>query len=352
MAGSPKCVPDSPAVAAQRGLTDPRAALAAAVAALAPGTPIAVACSGGADSAALAVAAAGLRSDVHPVHLFHVHHGLAPQADQWLARVERLAALLNLPLSLRYVRVATDLGLGVEGAAREARYDALREMAADVRISVILLAHHRRDQAETVLLRLLRGAGVHGMAAMRPDSVRGGLRLLRPWLDVDREQIAKLIDRFAQVTDWLPVEDASNTDPGYARGALRSTLAPALRAHWPAWEQTLTRHARQAADVAGILGEVAAGDLESLDCDPNDASFSLLRWRALSAPRQALVIRHWLAGQGARMPGERRLDDLLRQLRNLHALGHDRNLVWRHGALEVRCLRGRVVADVPGAASS
>ena len=190
------------------------------------------------------------------------------------------------------------------------------------------------------------------MAAMRPDSVRGELRLLRPWLDIDRDQIVTLINEYARNTRWRAVEDPSNTDPGHARGALRSALAPALRAHWPAWEQTLARHARQAADVAGILGEVAAGDLESLDCDPNDASFSLLRWRALSAPRQALVIRHWLAGQGARMPGERRLDDLLRQLRNLHALGHDRNLVWRHDALEVRCLRGRVVADVPGAASS
>ena len=246
---------------------------------------------------------------------------------------------------MRQVRVDTSLGLGVEGAAREARYDALREMATGAGIRVILLAHHRRDQAETVLLRLLRGAGVHGMAAMRPDSVRGGLRLLRPWLGVDREQIVTLIGEFAQGTGWRPVEDPSNTDPGYARGALRGTLAPALRAHWPAWEQTLVRHARQAADVAGILDEVAQTDLAGLECDPADASFSLLLWRALSAPRQALVIRHWLAIQGARMPGERRLDDLLRQLRCLHALGHDRNLVWRHGALELRCVRGRVSAS-------
>ena len=342
MAGSPKCGPDSPEVAPLRGLSDPCAALAAAVAALAPGVPVAVACSGGADSAALAVAAAGLCGSSHPVHLFHVHHGLAEQADAWRLRVERLAVILNVPVRTRAVRVDTSLGLGIEGSAREARYDALRDMAADAGIGVILLAHHRRDQAETVLLRLLRGAGIHGMAAMAPDSVRAGLRLLRPWLDVDREQIVGLIGEFSRATGWCPVEDPSNTDPGFARGALRSALAPGLRTHWPAWEQILARHARQAAEVSGILDEVAAADLARLEYDPSDGSFSLSAWRALSEPRQALVIRHWLAVHGARMPGERRLEDLLRQLRGLHALGHDRNLLWHHGPHEVRCVRGRI----------
>ena len=346
MAGSRKCAADLPDAAPPHGLTGPLAALAASIAVLPPGVPIAVACSGGLDSSALAVAAARLlRGGDHTVHLFHVHHGLAAQADQWSASVERLAALLVLPFSTRHVRVDTGMGLGVEGAAREARYEALNEMATEAGVAVILLAHHRRDQAETVLLRLLRGTGVDGMSAMRPDTMRGGLRLLRPWLEVDREQIAGLIGEFTGATGWIPVDDPSNTDPGYARGALRSALGPGLRAYWPAWEQALTRHARQAADVAAILDEVADHDLAALQCDPVDGSFSLRAWRALSEPRQALAMRRWLAGQGARMPGERPLSELLRQLRGLHALGHDRNLVWRHGALEVRCVRGRVVAS-------
>ena len=346
MADSRKCAPDLAHAAPSHGLTEPLAALAASFAGLAPGVPIAVACSGGLDSSALAVAAASLqRASDHPVHLFHVHHGLTAQADQWSAGVQRLADLLALPLCTRHVRVDTALGLGVEGAAREARYEALGEMAAATGIDVILLAHHRRDQAETVLLRLLRGTGVDGMSAMRPDTVRGGLRLLRPWLEVDRDQLAGLIGEFTNATGWGPVDDPSNTDPGYARGALRSAIAPGLRAHWPAWEQALVRHARQAGDVAAILDAVAAQDLAALQCDPVDGSFSLRAWRALSEPRQALAMRRWLASQGARMPGERRLNELLRQLRGLHALGHDRNLVWRHGALEVRCVRGRIVAS-------
>ena len=346
MVGSRTCAPELPHAAAALGLSEPFAALAASIAFLAPGIPVAVACSGGTDSSALAVAAASVgRCGDHSVHLFHVHHGLAAEADQWSTRVQRLADLLELPLCMRHVRVDTTLGLGVEGAAREARYDALSEMACETGITVILLAHHRRDQAETVLLRLLRGTGIDGMSAMRPDTVRGDLRLLRPWLEVDRAQIARLIDEFAEATGWRPVDDPSNTDPGYARGALRSALAPGLRAYWPAWEQALARHARQAADVAAILDEVADHDLAALQCDPADGSLSLRAWRELSEPRQAFAMRRWLASQGARMPGERRLNELLRQLRHLHALGHDRNLVWRHGALVVRCVRGRVIVS-------
>ena len=92
-----------------------------------------------------------------------------------------------------------------------------------------------------------------------------------------------------------------------------------------------------------MLTEVAAADLESLELDPQDRSFSLLRWRALSHARQVLVLRHWLQMQDVAMPGERRLADLLRQLRQLHALGHDRELLWQHGAVAVRCKQGRVL---------
>ena len=346
MAGSRKCVPDPAHATPDLRLREPGAALAASLAGLAPGAPVAVACSGGADSSALAVAAASVRrANDRPVFLFHVNHGLTACADQWSAGVRRLADLLELPLCVRHVRVDTALGLGVEGAAREARYEALREMAGEAGLSVILLAHHRRDQAETVLLRLLRGTGVDGMSAMRPDTLRGGLRLLRPWLDIDREKLAGLIGEFTAATGWSPVDDPSNTDPGYARGALRTSLAPGLRAYWPAWEQALARHARQAADVTAILDEVAVQDLAALQNDSADGSFSLPAWRELSEPRQALAIRRWLAKQGARMPGERRLNELLRQLRGLHALGHDRNLVWRHDTLEVRCERGRVIVS-------
>ena len=319
-------------------------ALQAALKSLPEHAPVAVALSGGADSAAMAIAAARFcQSSARPLYFFHIHHGLLTQADTWVDHVRELAHLLATPLEVAYVEVAQDSGLGIEGAARESRYAALREMAERHRIDALLLAHHRQDQAETVLLRLLRGAGVNGLAAMQSDTQRQGLRMLRPFLDIDRADLLAYVAAFTTQTNWQPIQDPSNTDPKFARGAFRSGLLPVLQKHWPAWQQTLTRHARQAAETVEILDEVAATDLAGLDVDSVDNSFSLKRWRELSHARQALVLRYWLHIQGVAMPGDRRLADLLRQLRQLHALGHDRDLLWQHGQIELRCRQGRVV---------
>lgn len=320
------------------------ALLKTALSALDPQAPVAVALSGGADSVALAlVAAEYCASTPRPLYFFHVHHGLMSQADGWVAHLQKFSQELNIPLHVRHVQVDLAAGLGVEGAARDARYTALAQLCLEHDVAALLLAHHRQDQAETVLLRLLRGTGVSGLAAMRAEAQRGGMRLLRPWLEVERAELLAVAQAYEQRTGWAAVQDPSNTDPKYARGALRSALAPVLNTHWPAWCQTLVRHAKQASEANEVLDEVAALDLAALDVKLEDQSFSLLAWRSLSAARQALVVRYWLQKQGVAMPGERRLADLLRQLRQLHALGHDRELLWQHGSVAVRCKQGRVV---------
>ncbi|MCF8170822.1 MAG: tRNA lysidine(34) synthetase TilS [Candidatus Methylopumilus sp.] len=320
------------------------ALLKTALSALAPQAPVAVALSGGADSVALAlVAAEHCASTPRPLYFFHVHHGLMSQADGWVAHLQTFSQELNIPLHVCHVQVDLAAGLGVEGAARDARYTALAQLCLEHDVAALLLAHHRQDQAETVLLRLLRGTGVSGLAAMRAEAQRGGMRLLRPWLEVERAELLAVAQAYEQRTGWAAVQDPSNTDPKYARGALRSALAPVLNTHWPAWCQTLVRHAKQASEANEVLAEVAALDLAAMDVKPEDQSFSLLAWRSLSAARQALVVRYWLQKQGVAMPGERRLADLLRQLRQLHALGHDRELLWQHGSVAVRCKQGRVV---------
>ena len=320
------------------------ALLSTALAPLAARAPIAVALSGGADSVALAlIAAQHCAQTARPLHFFHIHHGLVADADVWADHLKIFAKDLNIPLQVSRVQVDQAAGLGLEGAAREARYAALTELDAQHGFAAVLLAHHRQDQAETVMLRLLRGTGVSGMAAMQEDIQRKGMRMLRPWLDVERAELLAVGRDYAQRTGWNVVQDPSNTDPRHARGALRSQLVPTLNAYWPAWRETLARHARQASEANEVLTEVAAADLESLEFDPQDRSFSLLRWRALSHARQVLVLRHWLQMQDVAMPGERRLADLLRQLRQLHALGHDRELLWQHGEVAVRCKQGRVL---------
>ncbi len=323
-----------------------------AVAALpSPPCVLGVACSGGADSAMLAVAASqyGASCGVE-VHLFHVHHGLQASADEWLHRVHDLAHQLKLPCHSRRVHVDLSGGDGLEAAARNARYQALADMASAAGVRHMLLGHHQHDQAETVLLRLLRGAGPLGLAAMATQTERDGLVYVRPWLEMDRQQIIEAAQVYAQQTGWQYVTDPSNYQDRYTRAALRERLAPALDERWPGWRDRLARHARQSAQTAQVLDEVAAADLQSLDLGATDNSFSLARWRELSVARQALALRYWLARQGLPMPTDARLQDLMRQLRQLHALGFDRSMRVRHAGVEIVCQKGRVLvveADTP-----
>lgn len=274
--------------------------------------------------------------------LLHVHHGLQAAADGWRDRVEDLAGLLAAPLRQARVEVDAAGGKGIEAAARDARYAALARLAHEEGIGLVLLAHHRNDQAETVLLRLLRGTGLAGMAAMAPLKSRDGLSYLRPWLDQDRATILRAAQAFAGATGWQPVQDPTNADPRYTRAALRELLAPVLDARWPGWRAIVARHARHMAEANEILDEVARADFAALEPDADGASFSLAAWRRLSPARQAHVLRYWMGRQGARMPTEARLNDLLRQLRGLHSLGHDRQLRVEQAGHVVRCHRGRV----------
>ena len=305
---------------------------------------IGVAISGGPDSAMLAVAAAGFaKSNGLDLHLFHIHHGLQRVADGWQHRVHDLAHQLGVPCHSRRVAVESASGKGVEAAARDARYFALAELAKAAGVHVMLLGHHQHDQAETVLLRLLRGAGPVGLAAMSVRTEREGLVYLRPWLDVKRDDIMHAADQYAQATGWQYVTDPTNTQDRYTRAAVRQRLAPELDARWPGWRDRLVRHAEQAAQTREVLDEVANADLMALDFSPQDRSFSLQAWRGLSNARQALVLRYWLAMQGSPMPSQARLEELMRQLRQLHALGFDRALQLRHAKSTIVCRKGRVL---------
>jgi len=320
-------------------------AIATAVSSL-PERPgqLAVAVSGGPDSAMLAVHALvfGRRESIG-VHFLHVHHGLQAHADQWQAHVHDLANMLQAPCHSRRVEVDGIEGYGIESAARDARYTALAQLAGHAGVRHILLAHHRNDQAETVLLRLLRGAGPTGLAAMAPVSRRQGIIYFRPWLDVDRAGILDQAESFGAMSGWDPVRDPTNADDKYTRAAVRQRLVPELNARWPGWQGNVARHARLSGEVSQVLAEVAADDYARLDPSADGCGFSLQAWRGLSVARQALVLRYWLSLHGQRMPSDARLQNIMRQLRGLHALGHDREMRVKHGAAWIRCVRGRVV---------
>ncbi|MDN5842841.1 MAG: tRNA lysidine(34) synthetase TilS [Alcaligenaceae bacterium] len=304
----------------------------------------AVALSGGPDSAMLAVHAARLAaSSGRVMHCFHIHHGLQHVADDWQTHAHRLASRLGV--SCHSLRVDVDLGRGdgVESAARSARYRGLARLAAQTGVRQICLAHHQDDQAETVLLRLLRGAGPQGLSAMAPESVRDGVQYLRPWLDVPRARIVAAAAAFAQRAAWAPVEDPTNHDPKYTRSALRTQLAPVLDERWQGWQGVLARHARQSRELMELVEGLALEDWQRIEPAPDGLSFSLAAWRTLAPARQAMVLRHWLDRHGLHAPTDARLAELMRQLRGLHALGHDRGMKLKHGDAWITCVRGRVI---------
>lgn len=311
---------------------------------------LAVALSGGLDSMVLLDALAHwvqARRDageaIAPPLAIHIHHGLSEHADAWLAACEREARLRGFAFEARRVSVPRDARQGIEGAARAARYQALAASCDAHGVRWLLSAHHANDQAETVLLQMLRGAGLPGVAAMAVEGelpVAAGnspsrARLLRPLLDVSRETM--LAYAKARSLSW--VEDPSNEDRRYLRNALRHDVMPAIAAHVPAYRETLARFARHAAQAQSLLDQLAQADFD-MACvthDKGDERLQRRRLQALDAPRLANLLRYWAARRGLAMPSEARLDEWVRQIRDAH---DDASLELPHGNSVLRLYRG------------
>ncbi|KAB8318530.1 tRNA lysidine(34) synthetase TilS [Tolypothrix campylonemoides VB511288] len=247
---------------------------------------VAVAYSGGLDSTVLL----HLLRDRPGVRALHVHHGLHPDADAWAAYCEATCAGWGVPLTVLRVRVARDAGDGLEGAARRARYAAFETVLQPG--DVLALAHHRDDQAETFMLRALRGSGVDGLGAMAPWRAFGAAWLWRPLLDTPRAAIARYAD--AHGLRW--VEDPSNTDAALDRNHLRHAVLPALRARWPEADAAFARAAALAREAATLLDAEDDAEIARLSIDANTLSRDGLR--ALPAARRARVLRRWIARLG------------------------------------------------------
>jgi tRNA(Ile)-lysidine synthase len=299
------------------------------------GASLAVALSGGIDSMVLLDAATRLAAR-HPLALsaIHVQHGLSPNADRWADFCAAQCAARNVPLVTHRLRLARERGSSLEAQARAARYERL--LGADV--DVIALAHHADDQAETLLLQLLRGAGPHGLAAM-PAFRAGRPALLRPLLGLARRTLAGC----AAERGLAWIEDESNADRRHARNFIRLEVAPALAARFAGYPATLARAARNQAEAAALADELAVLDAGGA---VDGAGLSRVGLAALSPARARNLLRWFLRERGLRPPSEALLAEMLRQL---VAADEDARIRIVQDGAEIGIHRGRVVIHAPAA---
>lgn len=285
------------------------------------GQQLVVGLSGGIDSVVLLHAL----SELHKCGLsaLHVHHGISPNAERWTGFCEDLARQLDVPFECVKVEVERGSADGLEAAARRARHAAFASAQADW----IVLAHHRDDQAETLLFNLLRGTGVAGAAAMRERSGR----LLRPFLAIGRDEIERYAT--AHRLDWI--EDESNADTRYSRNFLRHRILDPLLKRFPAAAKNIAGAAARFAEAQDLLDDLARADLGAV----SDFPIPVTLLQGLDEARARNVLRHLLARHAAKIPSEARLREALRQMLTAAADRHpdlrfgDHRLVRRRGLL-------------------
>lgn len=307
---------------------------------------VAVAVSGGRDSMALLHCAARMAEPLGlQVIALHVHHGLMPQADAWADHVARVCARWarrGLPVRFAMCRLEGGplRGDSVEAWARAGRYRALGAMAREAGASLVLLAHHRGDQAETFLLQALRGAGPAGLAAMPRSVQRDGLVWARPWLDMPREAL----QAYARRHRLAYVDDPSNADERFARSRLRQGVMPALLTDFPDAESALAASAMQAARAQDLLDEIGDEDLARV-C--TGSALVLKSWSTLSPSRRRNALRCWLYRHGGQRAGTAWLNRLMDEVAAASGPAQ-----WAADGLQVRRYRGRLTLEEGAAANS
>ncbi|RCU48883.1 tRNA lysidine(34) synthetase TilS [Corallincola holothuriorum] len=273
-------------------------------------TSVWVSLSGGLDSVVLMHLLANWHADNAcslPMSAIHVDHGLSKNAQAWAQFCEAQCQQLSLPVKICQVRPKQGPRLSLEAEAREARYNAIQQQLP--KRALLLTAHHLNDQSETFLQRLQRGSGPSGLSAMATVSeLKPGLMVGRPLLSVSRDELAEYAEQ--QGLHW--VEDESNQDLLFDRNFLRHQVLPLLRQRWPSIERTMARSARLCAEQELLLQEFVAADLAAAVSCENALNITYLR--ELTPLRQAYLLRSWLKQQGAQMPSEAQLSNMLSSL--------------------------------------
>lgn len=298
-----------------------------------------VAYSGGLDSHVLLHALAGLRSELPTteVQAVYIDHGLQAASRQWGKHCAAVCAALHIPFQMICVNAHAARGISPEAAARTARYQVLAGLLEPD--DQLLTAHHQDDQAETLLLQLLRGAGSHGLAAMPYCAPLGQGSHVRPLLGFSRAELHAYA--LHQQLTWI--EDTSNTDVAFERNYLRADIMPRLRARWPAMGATLARSAQHAARAAHLSDVVAHIDLRAAR-GPANNTLSAAQLLTLDDARQHNVLRGWIKHLDLPTPSAAHIE---RILQDVVSSAWDATPCVRWPGAEVRRYRDAIYAMPP-----
>ena len=302
---------------------------------------IAVAVSGGLDSVVLldtvCRAAQANTSLATEIWVFHIHHGLQKPADQWLEFCEKLAKKYHVHFDFRLLHFTDKAQGNIEARARVARYEALSELCVEHGVEDLMLAHHQNDQAETVLLQLLRGAGVAGLSGMPEQRLMTNeghaIILWRPLLNQSRADL----EAYAKQHKLKWVEDPSNQSMAYRRNAIRKQIIPRLAKIQPEVIANLARSAELLAQSQKLLDRLAIQDGRAVlkkNALKADALMDLFK---KDLPAANNLLRYWLKLNDLAMPSQERLESWWRDLSAVQASAH---LEWQHDGANIRLWRG------------
>jgi len=307
------------------------------------GKRIGVALSGGLDSVVLLDTVCKTQAaNKHPAEIwaFHIHHGLQKPADDWFIFCEKIAKKYKIHFDFRLLHLGSESSQGnVEARARAGRYDALAELCAEHGIEDLLLAHHQNDQAETVLLQLLRGAGVAGLAAMSEvRELKNGSTKIYLWRPLIQQSRAEL-EVYAKANKLKWIEDPSNQDIQYRRNAIRKQIIPRLEKIQPDAVANLARSAKVLAEAQSLLDRLAKQDGSAAIEQSGLKVKPLLTLAQKDLPAANNLVRYWLKSHGLAMPSQERLASWWK---DLVAVKPDAQLEWLHDGIKLRLWRGLI----------
>ena len=297
-----------------------------------------IAYSGGCDSHALLHACVQLRTESElTLSAIHVDHGLHADSSTWARHCRAVCHVLGVEYHERQAQIERHPGDSLEALARSARNRIFADCLGPG--DWLATAQHRDDQAETLLLALLRGSGVHGLAAMPERAALGSGTLIRPLLDVAQSDLRA----YAEEHQLRWIEDPSNQDVDFDRNLLRHQVMPVLRQRWPSASTTITRSAAHCAEAAALIDTLADEQWPTV-AGSRPGTLSAARLMTLAPERARAVLRRWLARQGFRAPNQRRLRAILGEVLRARADAQPR-VAW--DGCELRRYRDDLFALAP-----